>query len=100
MENEKRLIEIPADGVISIPIMFGDTTVGEKRIDLSHYPTVDAVEVKHGEWIYEEEPDENNNIQASCSVCFAGDLHATALMNKVPYCWKCGAKMDGGTGNE
>ena len=58
-------------------------------------PTVSAVEVKHGEWIYEEKPDENNNIQARCSVCFAGDLHATALMNKVPYCWKCGAEMDG-----
>ena len=54
------------------------------------------VEVVHGQWIYEEEPDENNNVEAHCSMCFAGDLHATALMNKVPYCWKCGAKMDGG----
>lgn len=60
-------------------------------------PIVDAVEVVHGHWIYEEEPDENNNIQARCSVCFAGDLHATALIDNVPYCWKCGAKMDGDT---
>lgn len=38
-----RLIEIPEDGIIRIPIMNGDNTVGEKRIDLSHLPTVDAV---------------------------------------------------------
>ena len=64
--------------------------------EIEDAPTVDAVEVVHGQWIYEEEPDENNNVEAHCSVCFAGDLHATALMNKVPYCWKCCAKMDGG----
>ena len=67
---------------------------------LDEAPTVDAVEVVHGRWLYEEEPDENNNVQAHCSVCFAGDLHSTSLTNKVPYCWKCGAKMDGGNGNE
>lgn len=43
--NEKRLIEIPSDGIICIPIMEGNTTVGERRVDLSWYPTVDAVEV-------------------------------------------------------
>ena len=61
---------------------------------LNSAQTVDAVEVVHGRWIYEEEPDGDNNIQARCSVCFAGDKHATALMHKVPYCWRCGAKMD------
>ena len=45
MANEKRLIEIPADGIVRIPIMDGDSTVGERAIDLSHMPTVDAVEV-------------------------------------------------------
>ena len=54
MANEKRLIEIPSDGIIRIPIMNGEDTVGERCIDLSHLPTVDAVEVvrckdcKHG----------------------------------------------------
>ena len=45
METEKRLIEIPSDGVVSIPIMCGDAMVGEKRVDLSWYPTVDVVKV-------------------------------------------------------
>ena len=40
-----RLIEIPDDGIIRIPIMRGEDTVGERRIDLSYLPTVDAVEV-------------------------------------------------------
>ena len=56
-----------------------------------------AVPVVHGQWIYEEEPDKDGNVPARCSVCFAGDLHSTAMMNKVPHCWKCGAKMDGGS---
>lgn len=62
---------------------------------IASIPTVEAVEVVHGRWIYDEEPDEDNNIGARCSVCFAGDKHATALMHKVPYCSNCGAKMDG-----
>ena len=88
MENEKRLIEIPADGVISIPIMFGDTAVGEKRIDLSHYPTVSAVEVKHGRWILTGEA------EMSCSVCddkYYGEWDYECM---TPYCPGCGAKMD------
>jgi hypothetical protein len=50
---------------------------------------------KRGRWIYGEQ-DEDNNIQANCSVCGAGDRHAVRLMHKIPYCWKCGAKMYGG----
>lgn len=40
-----RLIEIPDDGIVRIPIMDGESTVGEHRIDLSDYPAVDAVPV-------------------------------------------------------
>ena len=40
-----RLIEIPDDGFIRVPIMSGKDTVGERRIDLSDFPTVDAVPV-------------------------------------------------------
>lgn len=35
-----RIIAIPDDGVVRIPIMDGKSTVGERRIDLSNYPTV------------------------------------------------------------
>lgn len=96
MANEKRLI---AEN--DIYALFEEN--GTARLHVGHIdalPRVDAVEVVHGRWIYEEEPDGDNNIQARCSVCFAGDKHATALMHKVPYCWKCGAKMDGGINHE
>ena len=84
MENEKRLIEIPSDGIICIPIMEGDTTVGERRVDLSWYPTVDAVEVVHGRW------KEGNVIHKyGCSCCWARQDTIS------PYCPNCGAKMDG-----
>lgn len=45
-------------------------------------------------WQYiEDDIDEDYNIQAYCSVCGAGDKHATSMIGKVPYCWKCGRKM-------
>ena len=45
-------------------------------------------------WQYiEDDIDEDNNIQAYCSTCGAGDKHATSMIGKVPYCWKCGRKM-------
>lgn len=56
-------------------------------------PVVDAVEVVHGHWIYEKELDVDRNRQARCSVCGAGDLQSPSVT--VPYCWKCGARMDG-----
>ena len=61
---------------------------------------VDAL-IKHGVtvqecayWQYiDDDVDEDNNIQAYCSACHAGDKHATKMIGKVPYCWKCGRKM-------
>ena len=50
-------------------------------------------ERKHGYWIYQGEADENYDINCTCSVCGAGDTHATDAT--VPYCWWCGAIMDG-----
>lgn len=55
--------------------------------------------VVHSEWDYGDEPlevDENGDVQAFCKRCGSGDVHAKRNINKVPYCWKCGAKMDGG----
>ena len=40
-----RLIEIPDDGIVRTPIMDGESIVGERRINLSDFPTVDAVPV-------------------------------------------------------
>lgn len=38
-----RLIEIPDDGIIRTPIMCGGNAIGERNIDLSDFPVVDAV---------------------------------------------------------
>ena len=50
-------------------------------------------ERKHGEWIYHGKADENNNISCNCSICHAGEVKSLDVI--VPYCWKCGAIMDG-----
>ena len=55
-------------------------------------PTIDAVPVRHGEWIYHNY--EDGNWCCTCSNCGKGDLHA--IKGTVPYCWNCGARMDGG----
>lgn len=60
---------------------------------LDAIPVADVQPVQHGKWVCIFEPDENGNVQCNCSVCGAGDLHARDTV--VPYCWKCGAKMDG-----
>lgn len=54
--------------------------------------TEDVASVVHGKWINYLEPDEDENRQCNCSVCNAGDIQREGT--EVPYCWKCGAKMD------
>lgn len=55
---------------------------------IDEQPTVDAVEVVHGRWIYE--PVEfTYEKDIKCSICGSYAEHATN------YCPNCGAKMDG-----
>lgn len=56
-------------------------------------PAVEAAPVVHGRWIQHGELDEDGNGQYHCSMCSAGEKHNPIV--DVPYCWKCGAKMDG-----
>ena len=91
MENEKRMIEIPADGIIRVPIMQGDSTVGERRIDLSDIPIVDAVEIVHGRWVEADDGD-----GAVCSICREDFCNIYLEVERFKYCPNCGAKMDGG----
>lgn len=77
-----------------------DTVKGYKGNDCTFEQGADWL-IAHGVtmqecayWQYiEDDIDEDNNIQAYCSVCGAGDKHATSMIGKVPYCWKCGRKM-------
>ena len=62
--------------------------------DVANAPTVDAVAVKHGQWIV---LDECSNAGAYCSVCHKKvykECYGNCKM-KSTYCPNCGAKMDG-----
>lgn len=75
---------------------YGNTDVNEvgKAIGKS---IVDVVEVRHGHWIYIDkvrpECPDDSDCYYECSECHAGDAHNKRV--QVPYCWHCGAKMDG-----
>ena len=69
--------------------------IGWTKEEFADYLIQNGVTVQEcAYWKYiEDDIDEDNNIQAYCSVCGAGDKHATSMIGKVPYCWKCGRKM-------
>lgn len=69
--------------------------VDDARLVLEDALTIDAAPVVHARWIYSGEMDEDGNCEANCSHCGAGDKHRADLKDAVPYCWKCGARMDG-----
>ncbi len=58
---------------------------------IKEQPTVDAVPVVHGKWVYPSRNAEfvNREFFSDCSVC------GTTYMDETPYCPNCGAKMDG-----
>jgi hypothetical protein len=51
---------------------------------LDRVPTVDAVPVVHGKWVFSE-----NDDMFYCTNCRDGSVR-----NDYPYCHWCGAKMD------
>ena len=68
-------------------------------LSLLQQPTVDAVEVVHGEWEMCGE-DLNGEVTYKCSNC--GEELVTLSVFEIDwnYCPNCGAKMDGGSYNE
>lgn len=63
---------------------------------IEEMPTVEP-ERKKGKWRLADiqNPDDkaNGNYLYFCSNCFHADLHAKT--QEVPYCWYCGAEMEG-----
>ena len=98
MANEKRLINLDfAISKIKDEGLLGSGYSNDERIYdvcdmLKSCPTVDAVEVVHGRWIWSEEDE--------CWIC--SNCEMSALNNyrgnsaESNYCPTCGAKMDGG----
>ena len=58
-------------------------------------PAADVAPVVHGRWIEKTVPEGCRYFE--CSNCGAHENRHTAI--KGYYCWRCGAKMDGGEDN-
>lgn len=71
---------------------------------IADFPAVDAIPVRHGEWIVQKV--EANQTKFYCSECertviYGNDYFmkpSEYVVNVFPYC-HCGAKMDGGKKN-
>lgn len=93
--SKSALIEtLDYHGMLSLQ---SDIVPGIERVGdiVGHFPTINVAPVIHAKWIYTGEMDEDGNCEANCSHCGAGDKHRADLKDAVPYCWKCGARMDG-----
>lgn len=79
-----RLIDADAllNDEITIDTVYGFAKVVESY-DIINAPTVDAVPVRHGHWIYHDDG------VFTCSEC------GNAESNDSYYCRLCGAKMNG-----
>lgn len=58
--------------------------------DVKHFPTADAVEVRHGEWQIVDS--DLGYVEMRCSLC--GCKHLFYTKQGYPYCPNCGAKME------
>lgn len=68
----------------------------EKGDDMRFFtdcPLPDVECVQYGRWILiSDNPDKYNNNVYICSNCRATEKHNINV--NVPYCWRCGSKMD------
>ena len=89
---------ISRQAVLNLPQSITRNFMGEvveRSIDIEDVktlPAADVVPVVHAHWIQTSAEDENGNAYYSCSNCGCGESHNPIV--EVPYCWKCGAKMD------
>lgn len=60
--------------------------------EINSIPAADVAPVVHARWIEKSAP--ARKIYFECSHCGAQENKHTAI--KGYYCWRCGAKMDGG----
>ena len=101
MASEKRLIDANAlRQSLESKIYWGQVNNVACLEAIDDAPTVDAVEVVHGRWLYD-----SGSGKYFCSACnadalsfkkdtlYGGDLYDVCLTD---YCPNCGAKMDGG----
>lgn len=78
---------------VTQPECFIEDTQKDFAKIIEKLPAADVAPVVRGKWKKLTCYDENLNADFQCSNCLAGDTHARGV--EVPYCWKCGARMDG-----
>ena len=88
METEKRLID--ANSLLEFAMNLYNKTIIPS--DIESFPTVDAVEVVHGEWL-----NTKFTTELLCGNCFELTYIPITKSGRKPYnyCPNCGAKMDG-----
>ena len=59
---------------------------------------VEIGNIEYGDWIANDEVDENGNRHYRCSKC--GRVDSRVGLQEVRYCWWCGRRMLGGVGQE
>lgn len=80
-------------GIISVMDGYGHCIC---EFDAEDAPTVDAVEVVHGEWEITED-DYFDLVEMKCSVCgesYGFEDYEDCIPKNYHYCPNCGAKMD------
>ena len=65
--------------------------------DVIMLPAADVAPVRHGRWVHEHISE--GYAWVICSECEAV-IHKILINKRLNYCPNCGAKMDGGAGNE
>ena len=93
MANEKRLIDANALWHKT----FTCEDAADVRKEIENAPTVDAVEVVHGRWVFEQAY-EDGTADYKCSVCDFDDAFPISNFTYRNYCPNCGSQMDGGDG--
>lgn len=83
--NTKYIYELFENGVAKLHV-----------VDIDVLPRADVEEVQHGEWKPTNIPSYFGGVIYRCSLCDAIDGDHSKILGK--YCWRCGAKMDGGSG--
>ena len=98
-EAIQALEQQPCEDAISKQAMFEILTkynleMSKIAEDMNKLPPA-VPQQKYGKWILADEQNkedvENDNYRFICSECQCSDIHAKGTI--VPYCWKCGAKM-------
>lgn len=93
IEREARLKEI--DRAFKEYEQNGDILrlFSECRASIIYAPAADVVEVVHGEWLPVSDDDQYEG-EYHCSRCNAEEF-IPDRSPFPPYCWQCGARMDG-----